>query len=121
MSRFGQREPRMCMRGGLVTLWRSLEKGCVRGYNPSILLVGPPGLDRFTGSETGRTSVRPEGGCHGWHPSIWGETKSKKMMNVQKWWAHQDSNLGPRDSLIPVFLPGVDYLTTLNLSRMPSR
>jgi hypothetical protein len=28
------------------------------------------------------------------------------------WWAHQDSNLEPKDSLIQNFRSGVDYLFT---------
>ncbi|MEM9403760.1 MAG: hypothetical protein AAGA44_14915, partial [Pseudomonadota bacterium] len=30
------------------------------------------------------------------------------------WWARQDSNLGPRDSLNPTVSGGVDYLITLD-------
>jgi len=37
-------------------------------------------------------------------------------MNEVKWWARQDSNLRPSDSLIPPFLVAADYLITLDVT-----
>lgn len=53
--------------------------------------------------------------------SMWSRTAERRIdvavdrIAVHGWWAHQDSNLEPKDSLSRAFPPGADYLITRSL------
>ena len=53
--------------------------------------------------------------------SMWSRTAERRIdvavdrIAVHGWWAHQGSNLEPKDSLSRAFPPGADYLITRSL------